>query len=116
MASDSPAAGNAASPEVAKRPAIIPGKFQDHAEAAWDAWYEPEQDFARAITTSTHDEMHRAFLAAFEVAAKAERRRIRAQLAAFSVELAREHEPPSGICKHAEGVRLAIGTLEALRD
>ena len=59
----SPAAGNAASPEVANRPAIIPGEFQDHAEAAWDAWYEPEQDFARAITTSTHDEMHRAFLA-----------------------------------------------------
>lgn len=101
MCADSPAAGNPASRE---------------AERAWDAWYEPEQDFARAITTSTHDEMHRAFLAAFEVAAKAERRRIRAQLAAFSVELAREHEPPSGICKHAEGVRLAIGTLEALRD
>ena len=112
----SPAAGNAASPEVAKRPAIIPGKFQDHAEAAWDAWYEPEHDMARTMATSPYDKMREAFAAAFEVAAEAERRRIRAQLAAFSVELAREHEPPSAICKHAEGIRLAIGTLEALRD
>jgi len=52
---DSPAAGNPASPE---------------AERAWDAWYEPEQDFARAIATSTHDEMHRAFLAAFVAGAE----------------------------------------------
>ena len=77
MTSDSLAAGNAASPEVAKRPAIIPGKFQDHAEAAWDAWYEPEHDMARFMATSPYDKMREAFAAGFAVAAAAERERIR---------------------------------------
>jgi hypothetical protein len=33
------------------------------AEAAWQAWYEPEHDIGRFMATSRHDEMHRAFLA-----------------------------------------------------
>lgn len=79
----SPAAGNAASPEVAKRPAIIPGKFQDHAEAAWDAWYEPEHDMARFMATSPYGKMREAFAAGFEVAAAAERERLLQRILAW---------------------------------
>lgn len=40
------------------------------AEAAWQAWYEPETDISRAMRTSPYDAMHRAFLAGHEAAVR----------------------------------------------
>jgi len=98
-------------PEAGRVPANPASGIPD-AEAAWQAWYEPEHDIGRFMATSRHDEMHRAFLAG----AAAEREWIRMQLAAFASELETEHEPSSEVCKHAEGIRLAIGTLEVPGD
>ena len=43
-----------------------------------------------------------------EAVAEAERARLFARLTAYARELESEHEPPGEICKHAEGIRLAV--------
>jgi hypothetical protein len=55
--------------------AIPPEAADAPAERAWQAWYEPEHDISRYMTSMRHDEMHRAFLAGWEAAA-AERERL----------------------------------------
>jgi hypothetical protein len=39
------------------------------ADAAWQAWYKPEHDIARAMATSPYGKMREAFAAGFEAAA-----------------------------------------------
>jgi hypothetical protein len=46
----------------------------------------------------------------------AERERVRGHLTALASELESEHKPSSEVCKHAEGIRLAIGTLDVPGD
>jgi hypothetical protein len=51
-----------------------------------------------------------------EAVAESERERVLRHLTAFADELAAEHEPPTAVCKHAEGIRLAVQHCEMITD
>jgi hypothetical protein len=53
-------------PEASRVPA---NPASGTAEAAWQAWYEPEHDIGRFMSTPPYDKMREAFAAGFEAAA-----------------------------------------------
>jgi hypothetical protein len=99
-------------PEADRVPANPVGGIPE-AESAWQAWYEPEQNFARAMAASTYDEMHRAFLAAFELGAAAEREKIIKLASAMRASIPADH-PKGAQASFADYLRVtSAAALEA---
>jgi hypothetical protein len=88
----------------------IPG-----AEAAWQAWYEPEHDIARYMATSPYGKMREAFAAGFERGSRAERECVISLAGAMRASIPADH-PKGAQASFADYLRLTSADLPEATD